>query len=114
MMPRGAARRDFGPAPHATSHAPRDTPDARRDRTADGQEIDLILEGARRWAIDVKLTSAPHPEDLVRLGRVANLVGADVRVLVSRTPHTRGKLPVVSTNLPGLLALLGVRRPNSR
>jgi hypothetical protein len=68
--------------------------------------IDLILEipGAR-WAIEVKLSSSPSPEDLQRLARPANWIGATRRVLVSRTRPVESDRGI-STNLRGLLTRL--------
>lgn len=55
-------------------------------RTSDQHEIDLLLQWrGLLWAFEVKLTSAPQPEDLRRLRATADLVGARRRVLVSRT-----------------------------
>lgn len=83
-------------------------------RTSDGAEIDLVLDlDGRRFAVEIKLTTAPHPEDLARLHRNADLISADVRVLVSRTVRPAGSGNVVSTDLPGLLSLLGVARPRA-
>lgn len=56
-------------------------------RTSDGFELDLMLDfGRERWAFEIKLTAHPSPGDLRRLGRAADLVGAQRRFLVSRTP----------------------------
>jgi hypothetical protein len=73
-------------------------------RTSDGHEIDLLLDFAReRWAIEVKLTSSPAPEDLDRLDRVASLVKARRRFLVSQTRKSVFSEPRVSCNLTDLL-----------
>jgi len=55
-------------------------------RTSDGREIDLVfsLDG-RLYAVEIKLTSSPSSEDFMHLRRAADLIGADVRVLISRT-----------------------------
>ena len=51
-------------------------------RTSDGYEIDLILEiRGKLWAIEVKLTSDPAPQDLQRLEKAAELIDADQRIL---------------------------------
>lgn len=76
-------------------------------RTADGQEIDLVFElGGRLWAVESKLTSAPSDEDLTRLDRAADLIGADRRILVARVSKSvfRDGRGVVS--LPHLLRML--------
>lgn len=80
-------------------------------RTSDGQEIDLVLDfGGRRWAIEVKLTSSPEMDDLDRLNKIADLIGADRRFLISQTKECHddgrqasGNLPWFLKNLPGLV-----------
>jgi uncharacterized protein len=58
-------------------------------RTSDQYEIDLVLDfGKRRWAVEIKLTSNPSPEDFARLDRSADLIAAEKRFLVSRDPET--------------------------
>jgi predicted AAA+ superfamily ATPase len=76
-------------------------------RTSDQLEIDLLLElGGKLWAFEVKLTTNPGPRDLERLDRVADLVGANKRVLVSRIGEpTEGKNRL-SCNLPWLIERL--------
>ncbi|MBM3852469.1 MAG: ATP-binding protein [Verrucomicrobia bacterium] len=55
-------------------------------RTSDQHEIDLLLECAgRRYAFEIKLTSAPAAFDLESLGKKAALVKAHAHYLVSRT-----------------------------
>jgi predicted AAA+ superfamily ATPase len=55
-------------------------------RTSDQHELDLVLDfGRERWGVEVKLTSAPGTEDLRRLDRAADMVGAIRRILVSQT-----------------------------
>ncbi|MCI0376174.1 MAG: ATP-binding protein [Gemmataceae bacterium] len=55
-------------------------------RSHDGWEADLILEGnGEREVIEVKLTTAPSPEDFSRLDQAADLVGGTRRVLISWT-----------------------------
>jgi hypothetical protein len=62
-------------------------------RTSDGHEIDLVLElGDQRWAIEIKLTTSPALEDLVRLDKNAELIGATHRALVCRS---RGQVMLV-------------------
>ena len=63
-------------------------------RTQDGLEADLLLEsGRQREVIEIKLTTAPAPEDFARLERVAALTKATRQVLISRT-----RQPLVSGN----------------
>ncbi len=52
-------------------------------RTSDQYEIDLLLRWrGLLWAFEIKLTTGPRSEDLVRLGRVAGLVGAERCALI--------------------------------
>ena len=55
-------------------------------RTQDGLEADLLLQsGKQREVIEIKLTTAPAPEDFARLETVAALTKATRQVLISRT-----------------------------
>ena len=48
-------------------------------------EADLILEkGLEREVIEIKLTSAPAPQDLARLSAVASLIKATHQALICR------------------------------
>jgi predicted AAA+ superfamily ATPase len=77
-------------------------------RTQDGLEADLVLDGAgQREVVEIKLTTAPDPADFERLEKVAALLEASRRVLISRT-----RQPVVggsrwSVDLPGYLRQTG-------
>ena len=76
-------------------------------RTKDGIEIDLVLEfRGERWAIEVKLTSRPAPEDLDRLTRAARLIRATRIVLVSRLPGRHGSADRVLADVSSFLRLL--------
>jgi len=88
-------------------------PDPHFFRTSDGREIDLILTvGRERWAIEVKLTSAPSEKDLAQLDSVADLVGAERRILVSRIERIADGGRRVSANLPWLIdALVSAASP---
>ncbi len=78
-------------------------------RTSDRYEIDLILDaGGERWAIEVKLTSAPSAGDMHRLGKVGDMVGASRRILVSRTSEMVEEGNAYSVNTARLLDLLSV------
>lgn len=60
-------------------------------RTSDGQEIDLLLEiDGELWAVEAKLTASPSPADMRRLDRVADLVGASRRWLVTQSDTVIG------------------------
>ncbi len=73
-------------------------------RTSDQYEIDLVLEvGGELWAIEVKLTSSPTPADLARLEKVADLIDATHRILVSQTERPADEGRRASCNLEGLL-----------
>lgn len=79
-------------------------------RTSDPHEIDLILElGRRVWAIEIKLTSSPSPSDADRLNRVADLIGAERRALISQTPVRTASDRFVSCDLAGFLRTLAGR-----
>lgn len=74
-------------------------------RTSDGYEIDLLLEiGRERWAFEIKLTSQPDPQDLERLNKVADLLHAKRRILVSQTSRPTFSERQASCGLPDLLA----------
>jgi predicted AAA+ superfamily ATPase len=54
-------------------------------RTADGHELDLVLDwGHSRWAVEVKLTSDPSSDMIARLNKTADMIDAARRVLVCR------------------------------
>jgi uncharacterized protein len=56
-------------------------------RTSDGYEIDLVLSArAKTVAIEVKLAASIAPQDLARLERAADLIGAEHRYVVCQTP----------------------------
>ena len=74
-------------------------------RSHDGHEADLVLDhGREREVIEIKLTSGPTPDDLSRLGKVAEMVKAKRQVLLCRVKEsvTRGDRWV--TRLEGYLA----------
>lgn len=73
-------------------------------RTSDGHEIDLVLDmGSERWALEVKLTASPTPEDMERLDRTAAMIKATRRFLVSQTARSSGDSERASCNLVGLI-----------
>jgi predicted AAA+ superfamily ATPase len=70
-------------------------------RTSDGIEIDLVLDfGTCKWAIEVKITSAPGPGDMARLRQAADLIHAERRILVSQVRESTSAGHDVSCNLP--------------
>lgn len=73
-------------------------------RTSDQYELDLVLDfGRERWAVEIKLTSSPSPEDMARLDKTADMIQASRRFLVSRTSRPAGDGRRVSCNLPTFL-----------
>jgi len=76
-------------------------------RTNDGHELDLFLVLDReKWAFEIKLSGSPGRDELGRLKKAADMVGADRKVLISRTRREIEGADVVSTNLYGVLRLL--------
>jgi hypothetical protein len=66
-----------------------------------------VLEiGGERWAIEVKLTASPGPDDFKRLEKAADLIGAERRFLVSQTRQPSGDDRRASHNLPTFLSYL--------
>jgi hypothetical protein len=73
-------------------------------RTSDQHELDLVVETeAEVWAVEIKLTSSPGPGDMARLDKVAAMIGATRRYLVSRTSRSEGDDTRASCNLRWLL-----------
>jgi len=76
-------------------------------RTSDQYEIDLLLDfGKHRWAIEIKLTASPSPADFARLDKAADLIGAEKRVLISRSPEALTNGRRISCDLPWFLQYL--------
>ena len=83
-------------------------------RTSDQYEIDLVMDfGTSLWAIETKLTASPSLGDVRRLNKVADLIGADQRVLVAKVPEPLESEALLITDLPGLLDKLRDTTPNS-
>jgi predicted AAA+ superfamily ATPase len=73
-------------------------------RTADQYEIDLVLDfGDEIWAVEVKLTSSPTPDDMARLDKTADMIKAKRRFLVSQTRRSSGDRSRLSCDLSTLL-----------
>jgi len=73
-------------------------------RTNDQHELDLVLEfGQELWAMEIKLTTSPHPADMDRMNHTADLIKAKRRFLVSRTKRSTWGDVRTSCNLPDLL-----------
>lgn len=79
-------------------------------QTSDGQEVDMVLDlGHSLPAVEVKLTTQPSAEDMRRLNRAADLIGAHRRVLISQTTDVATDGRQISCDLPWLVAhLVGV------
>ena len=78
--------------------------DAYYFRTSDQYELDLVLDfGREQWAVEIKLTSSPGPEDLTRLDKTADLIKASRRFLVSQTRQPSGDERRISCDLPAFL-----------
>lgn len=81
--------------------------DAYYFRTSDQHELDLVLDfGRERWAVEVKLSSSPGPDDLRRLDKTADMVNASRRFLISQTNRPGGDERRFSCNLPDFLNYL--------
>ena len=76
-------------------------------RTSDQHELDLVLDfGGELWAVEVKLTAAPGSDDMKRLEKAADMIGASRRFLVSQTRHATGDDRRASLDLASFLQLL--------
>ncbi len=76
-------------------------------RSKERREIDLMFILKRRMhAIEIKLSSNPRQEEFDQLRRTADLVGADVRALISRTSRPVTGRDEFSTTLRGFLEYL--------
>lgn len=76
-------------------------------RTQDGQELDLVIQFPKElWAFEMKLTLAPSPEDVQKLNKSADIIGAHRRILLSRTTTFQDDGKMMSTNLPHFLRVL--------
>ena len=79
-------------------------------RTADQREIDLLLEvDSELWALEIKLTTRPKPDDLSRLNANADLVDAGRRFLVCRQSELIENGNQIVCDLDGLIELIAGR-----
>lgn len=77
-------------------------------RTSDQREIDLLVQvDSELWALEIKLTTRPGPEDLARLNANADLVGAHRRFLVCQGRKHLERGPQVVCDLEGMLGYIG-------
>lgn len=75
-------------------------------RTTDGRELDLVLKvGSELWAVEVKLTTRPGPADMARLDASADLIGSDLRFLVTRRPGLTRSGTRAMCDLTGMVAI---------
>ena len=73
-------------------------------RTSDQHEVDLVLDfGDDLWAIEIKLSATPGPDDMRRLNKAADLIDARKRILISRTPRSVATDREISCSLPWFL-----------
>jgi predicted AAA+ superfamily ATPase len=76
-------------------------------RTGDGYELDLVLRiKGRLWAFEMKLTTSPGKRDLDRMKKTAEMIGADRKVLVSRSNKTIQGQSSIITDVKGALNLM--------
>jgi predicted AAA+ superfamily ATPase len=81
-------------------------------RTSDRHEIDLVLAGQReRWAVEIKLTTSPAPEDLRRLDATADMIQAKRRFLLSQASKTTEGDRTTACTLDWFLALIAQEEP---
>jgi len=76
-------------------------------RTSDHHELDLVLEVAGKlWAFEIKLTASPSPANMANLNKLADIIGAKRRVLISQTTKATGDDARLSCNLAHLLGAI--------
>jgi len=76
-------------------------------RTNDVYELDLVIKIAGiLWAIEIKLTSNPGQNDLLRLQKTADFIKADKKALISRTNNSIIGTDTISTNLNDFLSII--------
>ncbi len=81
--------------------------DAYYFRTSDQHELDLALDfGSELWAIEIKLTASPGPNDMAKLNRVADMINSSRRFLISQTRHSHGDGRLLSCNLGAFMEQL--------
>ncbi len=69
-------------------------------RTSDQYELDLVLDfGNELWAIKIKLTASPTPNDMNRLKKTSDMISASRCFLISRTRSSVGDRYEVSCNI---------------
>ncbi len=78
----------------------------------------MLKFGDELWAVEIKLTANPSIDDMARLNRAADRIGARRRILVSQVRRPTEGQNQASGNLPWLLGKLqtafGVRTSPKR
>jgi predicted AAA+ superfamily ATPase len=73
-------------------------------RTSDQYEADLVLSwGAELWAIEIKLTTNPLLNDMRRIQKISEALGAKRTILISQVPEARDEGGVTSCGLDWFL-----------
>ena len=81
-------------------------------RTSDQREIDLVLRvGPELWALEIKLTTRPGPDDLKRLNAAADLIAADRRFLICRRSPWLARDHQVVCDLDGFISFIETGTP---
>ena len=76
-------------------------------RTAGQQEIDLVLEvDSEVWALEIKLTTRPRPQDMARLDASADLIDAQRRFIVCQSCDPLENDSRIVCDLQGLIAYI--------
>ncbi|MCA9413686.1 MAG: ATP-binding protein [Candidatus Omnitrophica bacterium] len=76
-------------------------------KTSHQQELDLVLDfGNELWAVEVKLSASPGPDDMKKLDLAADMIRASKRFLVSQTSRPSGGEDRASLNMTGFMERL--------
>ena len=62
--------------------------------------------GNERWAVEVKLSASPGPDDMKKLDLAADMIRASKRFLVSQTSRPSGGEDRASLNMTGFMERL--------
>jgi hypothetical protein len=76
-------------------------------RTSDGHEVDLVLQlGRETWAVEIKLSSSVSRNDMQRLQKAAEMIGATRGILLSRAPQEIEAKNICAATIEGVLKRL--------
>jgi hypothetical protein len=76
-------------------------------RTSDGHEVDLVLQFGREiWAVEIKLSSSVSRNDMQRLQKAAEMIGATRGILLSRAPQEIEANNICAATIEGVLKRL--------